>query len=156
MFREMRRKDKCLLGKEESEKMLEKGSFGILSVEGDDGYPYGVPVSYSYNNGKIFFHSATSGHKLDGIARNPKVCFTVVEQDLVIPKEFTTMFRSVIAFGTANILEDKEECYSAMKGIGEKYSPGFDQEALDYVNRAWDEFLVIRIDVEHITAKVGD
>ena len=96
----MRRK-RQLLPQAESVAILEKMTNGILALHGDEGYPYAVPVSYVYADGKIYFHSAMKGHKVDAIVRNEKVSFCVVEQDDIKPAEFTTYFRSVIVFGRA-------------------------------------------------------
>lgn len=103
MFREMRRK-RQLLPTEESVAILERMTNGTLALHGDDGYPYAVPVSYVYADGKIYFHSAMQGHKVDAILRNDKVSFCVVEQDEVKPAEFTTYFRSVIVFAWFAVL----------------------------------------------------
>ena len=100
MFREMRRK-KQVLSKEECELVLERGTSGVLAVLGEGGYPYAVPLSYVYADGKIVFHCAKQGHKLDAIAKNDKVSFCVVDLDDIQPERYTTYFRSVIAFGRA-------------------------------------------------------
>ena len=84
MFREMRRK-KQVLPQAEAEAVLRKGTSGVLSLAGDDGYPYGVPISYVYADGKLYFHSATSGHKLDAVRRNSKASFCVIDQDEIVP-----------------------------------------------------------------------
>ena len=89
MFREMRRK-RQQMSLAETIEILEKGSFGVLSVYGDDDYPYGVPISYVYDDGKIYLHCAKTGHKIDGIIKNPKVSFCVTAQDLVVPEEYRT------------------------------------------------------------------
>ena len=102
MFREMRRK-KQALSTEESLAILNRGISGVLAVTGDQGYPYAVPLSYVYDNNKIFFHCALSGHKLDAIAANNKVSFCVVGQDRVMPQEYTTYFRSVIILSLIHI-----------------------------------------------------
>ena len=62
----------------------------MLAVEGDGGYPYAVPLSYAWDSGKLLFHCARSGHKLDAVKRNPKASFCVIGQDRVIPDEYTT------------------------------------------------------------------
>ena len=72
MFREMRRLGQ-MLSAEECESILRSATNGVLAVAGDDDYPYAVPLSFVYHEGKIYFHSAVSGHKLDAIARNDKV-----------------------------------------------------------------------------------
>ena len=105
MFRQMRRK-RQMLSKEECEYVLCRGTSGVLAVSGDDGYPYAVPLSYLYEDGKIFFHSAGSGHNLDAIAGNDRVSFCVIDQDRIVPEEYTTYFRSVIAFGRIHIIEN--------------------------------------------------
>lgn len=85
MFREMRRK-KQLLPEEEAIAILKEGTFGVLALSGDDGYPYAVPISYVYEGGKLWFHCAKSGHKLDAIRREPKASFCVTAQDKVVPE----------------------------------------------------------------------
>ena len=121
MFREMKRKERQLSA-ELTEKILNKCTSGVLSVIGDDGYPYGVPVSYAYSDGKIFFHCAKEGHKVDAIKNKPKVSFTVIAQDDVIPEKYGTDFASVIAFGKASFVEDPEEMLQSHIPIIEKYS----------------------------------
>lgn len=71
MFREMRRK-RQLLSDEESEAILRKMPHGVLALHGDGGYPYAVPVSYVYADGKIYFHSALEGHKVDAIRQDAR------------------------------------------------------------------------------------
>ena len=119
MFREMRR-FKQALSKEDCIKILEGQNTGVLAVNGDDGYPYAVPMSYIYADGKIYFHSAKSGHKNDAIMRNPKVSFCVTETDVILPKDFTSSFRSVIAFGEARIFESDEEKRAVMESYTKK------------------------------------
>ena len=82
MFREMRR-SKQQLSQEETEAVLTRGTSGVLSVLGDGGYPYGVPLSYVYHDGKLYFHWALSGHKLDAVRACPKASFCVVDRDQV-------------------------------------------------------------------------
>jgi uncharacterized protein len=68
MFRKMRR-SKQELTKEECIEILKKEPRGVLSVQGEEGYPYGMPMTHWYNekDGKIYFHGAKSGHKIDAI-----------------------------------------------------------------------------------------
>ena len=122
MFREMRRK-RQMLSEDDCKIILREGTSGVLALSGDDGYPYAVPLSYVYDGEKIFFHCAKSGHKLDAIRRNPKASFCVIGQDKVVPEEYTTYYRSVIAFGTVRILEDDREKYDSVQEIALKYAP---------------------------------
>ena len=105
MFRPMRR-FKQALSPEECRAVLERGTSGVLALSGDGGWPYAVPLSYVYADGKIYFHSAKSGHKVDAIRSCPRASFCVIDQDHIVPEEYTTYFRSVIAFGTVRILEE--------------------------------------------------
>ncbi|AHM56044.1 pyridoxamine 5'-phosphate oxidase [Peptoclostridium acidaminophilum DSM 3953] len=98
MFREMRRK-KQLLSPEDTIAVMDRCTNGVLACLGDEEYPYSVPLSYVYFNDKIYFHSAKAGHKIEAITKYPKVSFTVIDKDTVVGNEYTTYFRSVIAFG---------------------------------------------------------
>ena len=152
MFREMRRK-KQALSTEESLAILNRGISGVLAVTGDQGYPYAVPLSYVYDNNKIFFHCALSGHKLDAIAANNKVSFCVVGQDRVMPQEYTTYFRSVIIFGRARILEDPIEKRTALEKLAAKYSPAQETGRLREIDRLFERTCMVEIVIEHITGK---
>ena len=94
IFREMRRK-KQELSRQEIADILHKGTSGVLALLGDNDYPYAVPISYVYDDGKIYFHSAKSGHKIDAIQRTEKASFCVIDKDLVVPEEYTTYNRSI-------------------------------------------------------------
>ena len=122
MFREMRR-SRQQLTREEAEAVLSRGTSGVLSVLGDEGYPYGVPLSYVYHDGKLYFHWARSGHKLDAVRACHKASFCVVDQDQVVSREYTTYFRSAIAFGTVRIVEDPKEQQNALLLLAQRYAP---------------------------------
>ena len=125
-FREMRRK-RQQLSNEESIAILEKATAGTLALLGDDDYPYAVPISYVYHEGKLYFHSALAGHKVDAIRKCDKASFCVIEQDDVQPKKYTTFFRSVIAFGRIHIIEDEAEKLSTARMLGDRYNPNDDE-----------------------------
>ena len=108
MFREMRR-DRQQLSQADAEEILKKNTGGTLALVGDEGYPSAVPMSYVYSDGKLYFHSADTGHKIDAVARHEKASFCVIDQDLIVPEKYTTFFRSVIAFGRIRRIEDPEE-----------------------------------------------
>ena len=152
MFRKMRR-FKQELNETECKKILKNEVRGVLSVIGDDGYPYGVPVSYAYSDGKIFFHCAREGHKVDAIKNNQKVSFTVIAQDDVIPEKYGTDFASVIAFGKASFVEDPEEMLQSHIPIIEKYSNEYYDGGIEYFNKAKAAMRMVKIDIEHITGK---
>ena len=99
MFRPMRR-HRQQLSQGDCAAILSRGTSGVLAVAGDGGYPYAVPLSYVYQEGTLFFHCAKAGHKLDALRRCSKASFCVIDQDQVVPPEYTTYFRSAIAFGS--------------------------------------------------------
>lgn len=155
MFREMRRKGNAL-SREDTIEILSKNTNGVLAVSGDDGYPYTVPLSYVYDNNKIFFHCATEGHKLDAIEKYEKVSFCVIEEDNIIPEDFNTLFRSAIAFGNARILTDEKEKEHVLEIILQKYSPEFIETGRKYIEQEWNNCKAVEIAIEHLTGKAGD
>jgi uncharacterized protein len=152
MFREMRR-SKQLLPMQEAEEILQAALSGVLAVSGDDGYPYAVPLSYTYADGKLYFHWANSGHKLDGIRENDKVSFCVIGQDEVVPEAFATNYKSVIAFGRAAVVSDDETKRRALELLARKYSPGYEQEGAAEIEKDWKAVTVIEMTIENLTGK---
>lgn len=151
MFRDMRR-IKQLLSTEDTIAVLNRCTNGVLACYGDEDYPYAVPVSFVYYNDKIYFHSAKDGHKIDAIKKNPKVSFAVVDEDKIVGKEYTTYFRSVIAFGKARIVES-DEWFEGFKALVEKYSGELPEEAKQKEISGCTRSYIIAIDIDHITGK---
>ena len=151
MFREMRRRSQ-LLSSVDTDIVLSRCTNGVLACLGDDGFPYAVPLSYVFFDGRIYFHSAKSGHKIDAISNSSKVSFTVIDKDTVVSEEYTTYFRSVIAFGKARIVEDEERLL-AFRALVEKYSG--DQSDIDKQEKITDcqQSYIVGIDIEHLTGK---
>ena len=153
MFRTMRR-TKQILSPNECLEILERGTSGVLSVFGDDDYPYAIPLNYTYNEGKLFFHSAKSGHKIDAILNHPKVSFCVIDQDQIVPEEYTRYFRSVIAFGKARVLDNAVEIRTALELLAMKYS--FSQPEEDRNREIEKDFkmvCIIEVMIEHLSGK---
>ena len=153
MFREMRRKKQKLTTKECVE-ILRKRTSGVLAVFGEDGYPYAVPISYVYEDGKIYFHSAKAGHKIDAIQQNSKVSFCIIDQDQVVPEKYTSYFRSVIVFGKVRILEDDQEKYKSIEQLAVKYAPDDrEEERKKAIEQEWNAFCMLELTIEHMTGK---
>ncbi|WP_150843971.1 pyridoxamine 5'-phosphate oxidase family protein [Clostridium sp. UBA1353] len=151
MFKEMRKKDREVLG-EDIEKILTNGEYGVLATVGENGYPYTVPLSYVYQDNSIYFHCAKEGHKLDNIEKNHKVSFCVVTDTEVLPGKFSTNYKSIIAFGEAKELTGVLKRDILFKFI-EKYSQSFIEEGKRYIERAQDSAKIVEIKIEHITGK---
>ena len=105
--------------------MLESCTSGVLAVHGDDDYPYAVPLSFAYEDGKLFFHCAKAGHKLDALERSEKASFCVIAADDVVQSTFTTHFRSAIVFGRAKVVTDDREKRHTLDCLVKKYSPDY-------------------------------
>lgn len=154
MFRAMRRK-KQLLPAAEAVAMLQSCSSGVLAVHGDDGYPYAVPLSFAYDAGRLFFHSARAGHKLDALQRDEKASFCAIASDEVVPSEFTTRYRSVIVFGRARVVTDDGEKRHALMCLAGKYSPDQLEAAAAEIDGDWRKVCVMELAIEHVTGKAA-
>ena len=151
-FRAMRRK-RQQLSEEDSIEILRKATAGTLALLGDNGYPYAVPISYVYADGKLYFHSALSGHKVDAIKNCDKASFCVIDKDDVHPEKYTTFFRSVIAFGRIHIIEDKQEKLETARLLGDRYNPDQEEALKNELEKGFSRMLMIRFDIEHLTGK---
>ncbi len=153
MFREMRRK-RQQMPESEAIAILERGSHGVLAVLGDGGYPYAVPISYVYEDGKIYMHCAKSGHKLDAVRACEKASFCVVDQDEVVQAEFTSHYRSAIAFGRIREITDDAEKRRMVSLLARKYCPDLPQAEHDKaMERDWAPLNMLELTIEHLTAK---
>lgn len=152
MFRQMRRSAQQL-SEAESIDILRRGTSGVLAVQGDGGYPYAVPLSYLHAERRLYFHCATSGHKLDALARDARASFCVIDRDEVLPERFTTAYRSVIVFGRARILNDAGEKRRAIELLTEKYAPEYMTEGRREIERTFSRFHIIGLTIEHMSGK---
>lgn len=151
MFRPMIR-NRQMLTEIEIQTILDSCTHGILACQGDDDYPYAVPLNFAYIDNKIYFHAAASGHKFDAIQRQPKVSFAVVAEDTFVSAEFTSYFRSVIAFGRARVVEGNER-QQAFLALIEKYSGDQLDAAKQQEMAKCDRAVIVAIDIEHLTGK---
>jgi nitroimidazol reductase NimA-like FMN-containing flavoprotein (pyridoxamine 5'-phosphate oxidase superfamily) len=172
MFRDIRRKEKELTI-EECNEILLKAEYGTLATIGTDGYPYAVPVNYIFQNGCIYFHCATVGHKLDNIENYPNVSFNVVTDVRVIPlisegninnndlsfSGFDTNFNSVIVFGKAREVIEQEKI-DGLSGLLKRFLNDADyfkykDAGIEYIKNSLKRTKLIGIDIEHVTGKRG-
>lgn len=135
--------------------ILEKEKRGVLSVLGDDGYPYGLPINYWYNkeNGCLYFHSGKKGHKIDAIEANNKVSFCVYDSGYRKEGEWALNISSVIIFGKMYVIEDFEKSMEICKKLSLKYTP--DMEYIEDEIRTYGKAtLCYELRPEHITGKI--
>ena len=151
MFREIRRKDRKL-ETIEAVAILKKCQYGVLSTVGENGYAYGVPLSFVYINDSIYFHCALEGTKLDNIQTNNKVSFCVVGDTMTLPDKFSTNYESVVIFGKAVEVYEAEK-NEALLAFIDKYSSQYMESGKEYIKNAGDKAKVIKICIESITGK---
>lgn len=153
MFPTMRR-GRQALSRQQTEEILQRASAGVLAVAGADGYPYAVPLSFVYADGKLYFHCAREGHKLEALRHCPKASFCVVDKDEVVPQEFTTHYRSAIAFGTVRELTDAAEKRAAIECLARKYAPDVaPAETEAEIERFWTPLCMLEMTIDHLTGK---
>lgn len=153
MFRPMRRSAQAL-GMDACREVLSRGTSGVLALLGDGGWPYAVPLSYAFDGEKLYFHCAREGHKLDAIRREARASFCVVDRDEVVPEEYTTYFRSVIAFGRVRVLENEAQMRAAIELLARRYFPQDSDEGRERaIEREWAGLCMLEMDIKHMSGK---
>ena len=152
MFRKMRR-HRQELSQEECIEILTDEPRGVLALLGDDDYPYALPMSHVYVDGKIYFHGAKKGHKLDAVRKYPKASYCVVDSGVRNEGEWWYTFRSVIAFGKIRTLTDRDEKIEKLTYLGDKFFPTH-EDTVDEINKLLDKTEVFEISIEHMTGKI--
>jgi nitroimidazol reductase NimA-like FMN-containing flavoprotein (pyridoxamine 5'-phosphate oxidase superfamily) len=154
MFRDMLRK-KQQLPEEECIEILKNELRGVLSVIGDDDYPYGMPINHFYceEDGKIYFHSGRKGHKIDAMKSHDKASFCVYDQGFRREGEWALNIRSVIVFGRIEFIEDRETIYEIARRLSYKFTD--DEEYIEHeIVRSGPGTLMFALVPEHISGKL--
>ena len=153
MFRPMRRKERAI-SDEEAKKLLLLGRRGVLAINGDDGYPYAIPVNYFYDmeQGKIYFHGSRAGHKVDSLKKDDRVCFTVYGNEHFKEGEWAPYMQSTVVFGRCHLVEKGAEATEILKKLAAKYYP--DEQLIDEeIERSGKAVQLFEIEIEHISGK---
>ena len=151
MFREMLRK-KQRLSREECVDILKQELRGVLSVNGDDGYPYGIPLNHYYceEDGKLYFHGGKLGHKIDALRKDPRVSFCVT--DAGTREDWYLRFRSVIVFGTVEFVDDREKLEEIARRLSRKFTR--DEDYIEHeIRESGPGTLMFCLIPEHISGK---
>ena len=154
MFRELVRQNKKL-PMEDCVRVLESETRGVLSVQGDDGYPYGMPMNHFYNaeDGCIYFHCGKVGHRLDALRRCDKVSFCVYDQGYRNEGEWAYNVKSVIAFGRMELIEDREQIVRITRLLSLKFIQ--DEEHIrKEIEQSAHRTLLMKLVPEHICGKL--
>ena len=154
MFRELVRK-KQQISNEECVELLKEELRGVLSVQGDDGYPYGLPINHYYNeaDGCLYFHSGMTGHKIDAIRCCEKASFCVYDRGFRREGEWALNIKSVIVFGRIEFVEDRETIYDISRKLSHKFTR--DEAYIEKeITHSGPRTLMFRLVPEHMTGKL--
>ena len=146
------RRIKQQLSDEESLDVLKRAKRGVLSVIGDDGWPYGMYLNPHFENGRIFFHGAKAGHKIDSLKKDARASFTVIDDGVKDEGGWAYTFRSVVVFGRVEFVEDQNEAVEICRRLAHRFNPS-EADIEDEICRAAAYVQVFALIPEHITGK---
>ena len=154
MFRELRRKNKALSNNECVE-ILKNEKRGVLSVIGDGGYPYGVPMNHYYNeeDGNLYFHTGKGGHRNESLIKNNKASFTLYDSGYKKDSDWALYFKSVIVFGEVELIEDAEVIKNITKKLSYKFTS--DEAYIEKEIKAFlNETVLLKLSINHMCGKL--
>lgn len=153
MFRKIR-KIKNEINQAEAKELLNNSRRGILAMNGDDGYPYAIPVNYFYDEAeeKIFFHGAKAGYKVDCLKSSDKVCFTIIGSEMIREEAWAPYMQSVVIFGRCQFIDDKQTAMKRLKDFAMKYYPNEDM-VLNEIKADGSATQMFQIEIEYMTGK---
>lgn len=153
MFRPIRKKKNQISDKAAKE-LLRTSRRGVFAVNGDDGYPYAIPINFLYDEDaqKIYFHGSRAGHKVDSLRACDKVCFTVYGNETIKDEPWAPYMQSVVVFGRCRLLESGEESFALVKRFAMKYYP--DESLVDIeIAEGGKAVQMYEITIEHYSGK---
>ena len=151
MFRPMRR-IKQQLDEREAWEVLRSAKRGVLSVIGDNGYPYGIWLNPYVEDDRIYFHGAKEGHKIDAIRRDAKVSFTVIDDGVKDENGWAYTFRSVVVFGRIEFVEDQDAAIEICRRLAHRFNPS-EHDIEEEIRRAGSRVQVLKLIPECVTGK---
>ena len=154
MFREMARKKTHFMSEDEAKEVLKTSKRGVLAMTGDNDYPYCVHLDhyYSEEDNALYFHGKLTGHRVDAVKKNEKVCFTAIDGGTPDEDGWSLHFKSVVVFGKMSILEDHEKALEISTDLSYKFTddtPWIEGELV----KTGPRVLVMKMDIEHISGK---
>lgn len=153
MFKEIKKK-KNEISKEKTLDLLTKCKRGVISFNGEDNYPYCIPINYFFDrdNNKIYFHGCKSGYKVDLIKKCNKICFTVIGNKKIIDETWAPYLSSAVVFGRCHLLENNDDNIKLLKKFALKYYPN--EEMVDKEIKLLGKVVqLFEIEIEHISGK---
>ncbi len=150
------RRFKQELSFEECVEVLENAPRGVLSLNGDDGYPYAFPMNQIYLNGKLYFHSGKGGYKLESIDADGKASFCAMDEGFQKEGDWALNIKSVIVFGKVRKTDLDGEALQALKNLMKKFYP-MPLESADIENKIAKDgpyVQMLEMTIEHMTGKL--
>ena len=151
MFRPMRR-IKQQLAEDEALEVLKSAKRGVLSVIGDDGWPYGIHLNPYWEDGRLYFHGAKAGHKIDALRKDARASFTVIDEGTKDEGGWAYTFRSVVVFGHVEFVDDQMRSLDICRHLARRFNPS-EKDIEDEVRRAGQHVQVFALLPEHMTGK---
>lgn len=151
MMHQLRRHDRKMPDTDTQE-LLERGEYGILSICSQDGQPYGVPLSYCLLNNALYFHSAPEGRKVSLLAKHNHASFCVIGATQILPEKFSTRYESVIVSGQVTEVEGEEKL-QGLEGLVTKYSHEYHGQGLQYIASDAVKTRVFKLSIDTICGK---
>ena len=149
------RRSKQQLPDAEALEVLKHAKRGVLSLTGDDGWPYGLPINHYYDEetGKLYFHSGKTGHKIDAVRACEKASFCAMDEGVRMEGEWWLTFRSVVVFGRISFVEDYDEAVAVSRKLSLRFT---DDEAYiqHEIEQSGPGVLVFSLTPEHMTGKL--
>lgn len=151
-WRKMRRFNQQLTD-EECIGILKKEPRGVMAMHGENGYPYAIPMDFYYEDGKLYFHGAKQGNKVDLLEKDHKVCFTVYDQGFIKEGDWALNIKSVVIFGQVHVLEDPEQIEQYCRKLGLKYYPNA-EDVEEEIQKAVKRVRMMVLTIDHMTGKI--
>ena len=153
MFREIRRKNN-VISISDAKQLLKNERRGVLALNGDDDYPYAIPINFLFceNENKIFFHGSRVGYKVDCLNRNDKVCFTVYGNITIKEETWAPFVQSVVVFGKCKLIKNNDLAIKILEEFARKY---YQDEELIYkeIYTSNKAVQIFELEIEHISGK---
>lgn len=152
MFRKMRRYKQELSWQECIDVLINEPR-GVLALHGENGYPYAIPMNYIYIDGKLYFHCAKEGHKIDALSKENRASFCVMDKGFKKQNEWAWNIKSVVIFGRIRKIESAKETLEIVRKLGLKYYPTTESVEKE-INKAMEKVQILEMTVDHMTGKL--
>lgn len=152
MFRPLRRINQQI-SNEKCIEILNNQPRGVLAIQGENEYPYAFPMNHIYIDGKLYFHSAKQGHKIDALSKDHKVSYCVMDKGLVSDDGWSLNIQSVVIFGKIAMIEDEEKAIDMVRKLAVKNYPTQD-DIERIIKESAGHFYVFELNIDHMTGKM--